>query len=321
MLNRPWLIPVIVAAWAISMNWLVTAKIVPSWSESAPPGNQILYATDNKLIPVAWTVLWNDAPVGYAISRSSRLPDRGLEVESLLHFDFMPLDEMLPLWLKAFVQPGMNRRITIPFDTRGTVILDPHGSLRSFASTVAIPGSTGQIALKGTVNDGLASVVVDAHGMLYEAERRIPEDVMIGDELSPQATMPGLAVGQRWTVPTYSPLRPAGSPIELLHAHVTEEKMFFWQDTLTRVRAVCYRTDPTAPHHDPRFTMLVDMNGRVLKQDSMFLGARLTFVRRSDDDAQQLAVRIDEEEAGGDPQGKGDSTASPPAALKEGKTG
>ncbi len=297
MLTRPWLIPVIIAAWAISMNWLVTAKIVPSWSEDAPPGNQILYATDNKLIPVAWTVLWNDAPVGYAISRSTRMPDRGLEVESLLHFDFMPLDEMLPAWIQAFVQPGAKQRITIPFDTRGTVLLDARGTLRSFASTVAIPGGGSQISLKGTVEDGLASVIVDAHGMRYDVERRIPDDVMMGDELSPQATMPGLTVGRRWTVPTYSPLRPAGSPIELLHAHVIGEQMFFWQDQLTRVYEVCYRLDPTAPHHDPRFTMLVDMNGRVLKQDSIFLGARLTFVRRSDDDAEQLAARIDEEEA------------------------
>jgi hypothetical protein len=316
MLSRPWLIPVIVAAWAVSMSWLVTAKIMPSWSGSAPPGNQILYATDNKLIPVAWTVLWNDAPVGYSISRATRQPDQGLTVESLLHFDFMPLDEMLPLWLQAFVQPGMNRRITIPFDTRGTITLDRRGSLQSFASTVAIPGTDGRIALKGSVNEGLVSVVVDAHGMLYEVERRIPEDVMIGDELSPQATMPGLAVGRRWTVPTYSPLRPAGSPIELLHAQVTGEQMFFWQDQLTRVHEVCYRIDPTAPHHDPRFTMLVDMNGRVLKQDSIFLGARLTFVRRSDKDAELLAARIDEDEAAAENSHRvEDIEASPPATA------
>lgn len=321
MLNRPWLIPVIIAAWAISMNWLVTAKIAPSWSENAPPGNQILYATDNKLIPVAWTVLWNDAPVGYAISRATRLPDRSLEVESLLHFDFMPLDEMLPLWLQSFVQPGMNRRITIPFDTRGSVVLDSRGSLQSFSSTVAIPGTEGRIALKGEVNDGLASVVVDAHGMLYDVERRIPDDVMVGDELSPQATMPGLSVGRRWTVPIYSPLRPAGSPIELLHAHVTGEQVFFWQDTLTRVHEVCYRTDPTAPHHDPRFTMLVDMNGRVLKQDSIFLGARLTFIRRSDKDAEQLSTRIAEDSVGEAPPMDDDSTAVPPAAGDGGTTG
>lgn len=315
MLHRPWLIPVIVAAWAVSMSWLVTAKIMPSWSASAPPGNQILYATDNKLIPVAWTVLWNDAPVGFSISRAIRQPDQGLTVESLLHFDFMPLDEMLPLWLQAFVQPGMNRRITIPFDTRGTITLDRRGSLQSFASTVAIPGTDGRIALKGSVNDGLVSVVVDAHGMLYEVERRIPEDVMIGDELSPQATMPGLAVGRRWTVPTYSPLRPAGSPIELLHAHVTGEQMFFWRDQLTRVHEVCYRVDPTAPHHDPRFTMLVDMNGRVLKQDSIFLGARLTFVRRSDKDADLLAAGIDEDEAAAENSHRQEDTEPLPPAT------
>lgn len=302
MLTRPWLIPVIVAAWAVSMSWLVTSKIMPSWSSDAPPGNQALYATDNKLIPVAWRVLWNDAPVGYSISRATRRPDQGLEVESLMHFDFMPLDEMLPLWLQSFVQPGANKRITIPFDTRGTITLDKRGSLQSFDSTVAIPGSHGRIAIKGTVKDGLVSVVVDAHGMLYEVDRRLPDDVMIGDELSPQATMPGLAVGRRWIVPTYSPLRPAGSPIEFLHAHVVGERVFFWEDSLTKVHEVCYRVDPTAPHHDPRFTMLVDVNGRVLKQESMFLGARLTFVRRSDKDAEALVKRIDEEQAGDAPK-------------------
>lgn len=296
MLTRPWLFPVIIVAWAISMNWLVTAKIVPSWSEDAPPGNQIVYATDNRLIPVAWTVLWNDIPVGYAISQANRQPDRGLKVESVLHFDVMPLDEMLPAWLQAVVQRGINGRITIPFDTRGTVQLDPRGSLQAFTSTVTVPGTDRQVVLSGTVDKGLVSVVVDAHGMRYDVSRRIPDDTIIGDELSPQATMPGLAVGRRWTVPTYSPLRPAGSPIELLHAHVTGEQMFFWQDTLTRVHEVCYRTDPTAPHHEPRFTMFVDMNGRVLKQDSMFLGARLTFVRRSDQDAADLASRIDTKE-------------------------
>lgn len=301
MLTRPWLTPVIIAVWAISMNWLVTAKIVPSWSEDAPPGNQILYATDNKLIPVSWTVLWNEIPVGYAISRATRQPDRGLKVESILHFDVMPLDEMLPAWLQAVVQRGINGRITIPFDTRGTVHLDARGSLRSFTSTVTVPGTDTQVALSGMVDQGVASVVVDAQGVQYEGSRRIPDDAVIGDELSPQATMPGLAIGRRWTVPTYSPLRPAGSPIELLHAHVTGEQTFFWQDQLTRVHEVCYRTDPTAPHHDPRFTMLVDMNGRVLKQDSVFLGARLTFVRRSDDDAKQLAARIDDKESATSP--------------------
>jgi hypothetical protein len=94
-------------------------------------------------------------------------------------------------------------------------------------------------------------------------------------------------------VPTFSPLRSTGAPIEILHAHVTGERSFFWDDHLVRVHEVCYRTDPTTPHHEPRFTMFVDMNGRVLKQDSAILGARLTFVRRSDTDAARLADFID----------------------------
>lgn len=320
MLARPWLMPLIVAGWAISMHWLVTAKVVPSWHENAPPGNQIFYSTENRLIPVAWTVLWNDVPVGYSISQAARLPDRGLEVTSLLHFDFMPLDEMVPLWLQNFIDPERDRRITIPFDARGSIVFNHRGAIQKFTSRVDIPGSTGQIRLSGTVDNSVVKVTVDAHGVVYEVERRLPDEVMIGDELSPQATIPGLAVGRRWTVPTYSPLRPAGSPIEMLHAHVVGEQMFFWQDTLTRVHEVRYQTDPTAPHHDPRFTMLVDMNDRVLKQDSIFLGARLTFIRRPDEDAEQLAARIEEEHLPQPGLQGPASEASSPSRSAEGET-
>lgn len=297
LLTKPWLTPVIVAFWAVSMSWLVTVKILPSLGGNAPPGYQALYATNNQLVPVAWTVLWNEAPVGYAISRSERLPDQGLIVESLLHFDFIPLDEMVPAWVRMMAQTNMPQRVTLPFDARGSVSIDKQGQLRAFGSAVTLPGTTDRITLNGTVSDGKVVVVVNAHGMRYEVDRQLPEGVMIGDELSPQATMPGLFVGRRWTVPTYSPLRPGSTPIEILHAHVGKEQSFFWNDHLVRVHEVCYRDDPTAPHHDPRFTMLVDMNGRVLKQDSVLLGARLTFVRRDDESAARLAVSLDEKAA------------------------
>jgi hypothetical protein len=227
----------------------------------------------------------------------------------------------LPPWLQAFVRPGAKQRITIPFDTRGTILLDARGALHSFASTVEIPGSGSRISLNGRINDGVATVIVDANGARYEVERPIPDDAMLGDELSPQATLPGLTVGRRWAVPSYSPLRPAASPIELLHAHVTGEQLFFWQDQLTRVHEVCYRTDPTALHHDPRFTLLVAMNGRVLKQDSVLLGARLTFVRRSDKDAEQLAMRIEEEKESDLPPLRNDVSSKPPEPSTQNEQG
>ena len=294
MLTRPWITPLIIAFWAVSMHWLVTSKVTPSLASGAPPGHQVLYASNNQLVPVAWTVLWNDSPVGYAISRTERTPDHGLLVNSLMHFDLMPLDEMLPAWLKMMTSAAANQNITLPFDASGKVSLDARGRLRSFDSKVAIPGTADHITFKGKVDQDRVHVVVNAHGIPYEVDREMPEGVMIGDELSPLATMPGLSVNRRWTVPIYSPLRPGDTPIELLHAHVTGEQSFFWKDHLVRVHEVCYRDDPTAPHHDPRFTMLVDMDGRVLKQDSILLGAKLTFVRRSDEEAAQLATALDE---------------------------
>lgn len=293
LLNRPWLTPVIVVFWAISMKWLVTAKIMPSLAAHAPPGQQALYATNNELVPVAWTVLWNDAPVGYAVSRSERQPDNGLVVESLLHFDFIPIDEMIPAWLRMMAPRQLPDQVTVPFNARGKLSIDSRGELRSFRSTVGIPGVTDRTVLSGTVHGGRVSVAVDTHGMRYEGDRELPEGMTVGDELSPQATMPGLSVGRRWTVPTYSPLRPGSTPIEILHAEVAKETTFFWSDHLVRVHEVTYRDDPTAPHHEPRFTMLVDMDGRVLKQDSVLLGARLTFVRRDDDSASRLVEELD----------------------------
>lgn len=294
MLSQTWLTPIVVLFWAASMSWLVTAKIMPSLAGDAPPGCQALYASDNKLVPVAWLVQWNDAPVGYSVSRAVRLPDSGLTVDNVLHFDVIPLDEMIPVWLRPMIQADLSSRASLPFDARGSVSIDGRGRLQSFGSTVVLPGTADRIVLNGTVKDDTVSVVASAHGMHYEVDRHLPDGMVLGDELSPQATLPGLTVGRRWTVPTFSPLRPGSTPIEILHAHVTGERSFFWDDHLVRVHEVCYRTDPTATHHEPRFTMLVDMNGRVLKQDSVLLGARLTFVRRSDSDAARLASGIEE---------------------------
>lgn len=293
MLSQPWFTPAIVLLWLASMGWLVTSKIMPTLAGDAPPGCQALYATANKLVPVAWSVQWNDAPVGYSVSRAERLADASLVVDNVLHFDVIPLDEMIPAWLRPMIQGDLAGHGRLPFDAHGSVVIDGRGRLQSFGSTVMLPGTSDGIVLAGTVQGNRVSIMASAHGMRYDIDRHLPEGMVLGDELSPQATLPGLAVGRRWTVPTFSPLRPAGAPIEVLHAHVTGERSFFWDDHLVRVHEVCYRTDPTAPHHEPRFTMFVDMNGRVLKQDSVLLGARLTFIRRSDADAAQLAAAID----------------------------
>ena len=125
----------------------------------------------------------------------------------------------------------------------------------------------------------------------FETTRYLPANVTLGDELSPQATLPGLYHGRRWTVPMYSPVRSAPSPIEILHAEVSGGKMLAWKQTVVPVDLVVYREDPTS-NRPPRSRLWVERSGRVLKQETTTMGSRLTFLRMSDEEAEGMAGRL-----------------------------
>lgn len=293
-MHRPWLAPFIILFWCLTTTWLVVAKIVPAFLPGSPPGYQALYASNNRLIPVAWTVLWKDRPLGWAVSDSRHGPEDELHVETLLHFDSLPLDELLPAWTKPLLGRTIERAAALSLDARGRLTIDRQGSLRSFRSLVDLPGGVESIVLDGTVDDGHVKILVKAGEMSYETSRFLPTHIMIGDELSPQATMPGLSIGKRWTVPVYNPLRGGKGALQVLHAEVVREESLFWEDRLVRVDLVVYRDDPSE-HHEPSSRIWVDRSGRVLKQESTMFGASLTFQRRSDDDAERLAASLRQE--------------------------
>lgn len=306
-MQRPWLAAFIVVFWCATTSWLVVAKILPSFMPGSPPGYQAFYASNNRLIPVAWTVLWKDQPLGLAISRSQRGVDGALAVESLLHFDRLPIGEMLPTWTRPLVGTAIDHAAEFAFDARGELSINPAGQLESFRSTIDLPGSRDKVMLAGTVDEGHVEIVIRARGMRYETSRYLPSHIMIGDELSPLATLPGLFSGRRWTVPVYNPLRTGKAAIDVLHAEVTGEETMFWEDQLVRVNLVCYRDDPSS-HHPPRTRLWVDRGGRVLKQESSMLGAHLTFLRRSDPAAESLCHNAF---PASDPQGADDPERLP----------
>lgn len=289
MLQRPLLTPIVIGCWLLTSGWLVIAKIVPSLQPGSPPGQQALYAAGNRLVPVAWTVSWDDAPVGWAVALTHRSGGGELTVESQLHFDRLPLDDMLPVWAGLLVRRAVREAHVTSLDARGRIRIDPSGRLRAFSSRVNLPGAIDQVRLDGTVNDGAVVITIAAGGMKYETTRHLPSDIMIGDELSPQATLPGLHEGRRWAVPMYSPLRPGQSPIEILHAEVGSEETLFWDNQLVRVHVVSYREDPSSDR-EPRCRLWVDLAGRVLRQEAAMLGAVMAFVRRTDDVAARLAA-------------------------------
>ena len=295
MLQRPFFTPVVIGFWAVATGWLFAAKIMPAWRPGSPPGHQAMYATGSRLVPVAWTVQCNDRPIGWAITRATRSQRHGLFVDSRLHFDRVPWDEMLPGWAASLAQRLVANKVTDSFDARGRLSIDDDGGLRSFSSVVNLPGTRDPLVLTGTVDQGRVSITMAAGDMRHETTRHLPTTVMIGDELSPQATLPGLTEGRRWTVPVYSPLRPGQSPLEILHAEVGGEETIFWEDSLVRVHVVAYREDPSS-NREPRSRLWVDRSGRVLRQEAALLGARVSFVRRSDAEAARLAAAEEADE-------------------------
>lgn len=299
-MHRPWLAPFIILFWCLTTSWLVVAKILPSLLPGSPPGYQALYASNNRLIPVAWTVRWQDRPLGSAVSESRRSADGNVTVETLLRIDNLPLHDLLPAWTVPIIGRAISPGTEVQFEARGRLMIDPQGSLRAFRSTVDLPGGGHQVLLNGTVDDGHVKIEVRAGDMSYETSRFLPSNIMIGDELSPQATMPGLALGKRWTVPVYNPLRGGKGAFEVLHAEVVSEETLFCDDRLVRVDLVVYRDDPS-DHHEPCARIWVARSGRVLKQESTLFGSTLTFLRCPDGEAERLAGSLRTEQADSSP--------------------
>lgn len=289
MFQRPFLTPVAIGFWLLTTGWLFGAKILPTWRPGSPPGYQAVYASGNRLLPVAWTVECNDRPVGWALTRATRSARQGLIVDSRLHFDRVPWHEMLPPWAATLAQRILPDQAAEAFDARGRLAIDNQGLLRSFSSVVNLPGGRDPLVLTGTVDQGQVTITLVAGEARYETTRHLPTTVMIGDELSPQATLPGLYEGRRWTVPVYSPLRAGQAPLEILHAEVGGEETVFWNDSLVRVHVVAYREDPSS-NREPRCRLWVDRSGLVLRQEAGLLGATVAFIRRTDAEGARLAA-------------------------------
>jgi hypothetical protein len=296
MLHRPWLAPIVVAFWCVTSGWLFVSKLLPTLRAGAPPGYQALYASGSRLLPVGWTVHWNGTPLGWAVTDARRAADGSVNVRSRLHFDRLPLEDILPEWAGSLVQRSWRTASGMPLSATGRLAIDAAGRLREFTSAVDLPGSPDGVVLTGTVDDGAVHVEVRVGELRYEATRHLPDQMMIGDELSPQATLPGLVPGRRWTVPLYSPLRPGRTPLQFLHAEVETEENLYWENRLVRVHVVTYREDPSSPR-EPRCRLWVDRSGRVLKHEAAILGSKLEFVRRSDEEATRLVELLGEAES------------------------
>ncbi|MFM8283178.1 MAG: hypothetical protein ACKOCW_06425 [Planctomycetaceae bacterium] len=283
--------PLVVVFWCLATGWLVADKILPTFRSRPPTGAHIAVADDGTVPPVAWTVAWDERPVGTAVSEAHRPPEGGLVIDSRMKLRRLPLTDLVPPWLAAVVRQTLPDGLQISLEATTRFSVDDAGKPRGFVSTIDLPESGETISVTGRVADGTIHVTVASRGLRYETSRPLPDTLLLADELSPHASLPGLVVGQRWTAPVFSPLRPGQSSIELLEAHVERETLLFDDDEPVTARIVSYR-DGGAGDRPPRLRLWVDRAGRVLRQEAAIGGSRLSFLRRPDEQARSMAEAL-----------------------------
>lgn len=289
--------------WLLTMSWLVRAKILPSLVVGEPPTYRKILANDeSRETPISWSIWINDSPLGWAKVYNHMLDNGVTEMRSHVRLTRLPLAEITPGWMNSLLKllsgSGDWQELQLAVDAQSSLEIDPLGrpigvysrallgDEESLPETTRIdgqlvPGAV-QITLQGTFDGSQLKLKVRTGQMIYNTVAYLPPNALMGDALAPQARLPDLKVGQTWTMPVYSPLRPPTAPVELLQATVERREPILWHDHVVAAYLVVFRNDPGAElsgNQTARARAWVRSDGTVLKQEINLMSARLTFER------------------------------------------
>lgn len=285
MLGR-WTQLAIVCFWLASMSWLVTTKILPPMAAGDPPSYRALVRESPDLEqPVAWDIHWDDRPIGWARSTKHDRPDGAIELRSLVHFTSLPLAEVTPAWLGPLVKLLRGADPDLALEARGTMEIDPLGRLIGMHSEIDLGDLVNAVTVDGTVDGSQVQMIVRSGDFSYSTTTALPSDSMLNDALSPQARLPRLKLGQRWTVPVHSPFRPPNMPLDILEARViNDNEIIVWNGRPVATWLVDYTRDEGAGlrRGNSQGRVWVRHDGVVLKQELTIAESRLSFVRLPD---------------------------------------
>lgn len=281
---------IVVLFWLTTMSWLLIAKIVPPLRVGDPPSyNSIVDQSQNEE-PACWSIRMHGRTVGWAANRMVRRPEGISEFYSRVYLGELPLDELAPGWLTAVLKPAFPDLQLLDVDKQSWFIVDPLGRLSDFDSRVRLAGIPDAIRVQGTVEGSKLKLIVRSGDISATIYRPLTPNSLMSDELSPQARMPNLRLGQTWTVPLYSPFRAPHSPMEILQAVVEKEDLMVWHGKPVLTRIVVYRGDSGGGRGSDtmRGRMWVREDGVVLRQEVTIFKSPIQFERIPDDQAAGL---------------------------------
>ena len=286
---------VVVVFWMATMSWLLIDKVWPTLRVGEPPNYSSILKRDPAEPPVCWAIRWNDEPAGWAASRVVRRNDGMAEMHSRVFIGALPIDQLAPGWLGAIIKPVLRRPGRLDMDAQSKLDIDPLGRLVGFDSSVRLASIADAVRMQGVVDGNRLKLTVQSGDFTYRTEKYLSPEALVGDALSPQASLPGLHVGQQWTMPVYSPFRPPNSPMDVLEATVERQEPIVWNGETFNGLVVVYRSDAgTNLVGEPRGKLWVRGDGLVVRQEVAMLSSHLEFTRLAPEPAKALGAELDQ---------------------------
>lgn len=294
-MNSHWFNTAVVVLWLATMSWLVTEKVLPPLLIGDPPSYHEIVTALNHELPVGWEVSLDGRRIGWAMTDTKKLPTGLTTIHGCAHFDGFPIEAVTPGWL----QP-LSRLIGTPvrglqMDAGSELQLDGFGRLLQFDSTVRLEPCGEMITMQGTVEGGQLQLMARSGDLTFSYDVPLPPKSLMSDAFSPQSRLPGLHVGQTWSVPVFNPLWPSKSPIEIISATVEDTQPIFWNGLHEDAWVVVYRQDSGSGvdgGRTPKGKLWVRRDGAVLRQEAAFGKSTLEFVRMSDKESTRLVATI-----------------------------
>lgn len=288
-----WFSTAVVLLWLSTMGWLVKEKVLPPLLLGDPPSNQTILEARRGDPPIAWQILWNCREVGWASSSTKQLEDGSTRVESHVHFDDLPIDEMAPGWLRAIFNAvrragdddaGHASR-NIETDAVSSLLIDASNRLSEIESSVSFQPSGQTISMHGVAKGDKLKITIRSFDVDMNTQLPLDSDALLRDALSPTTRLPNLYEGQTWTVSVLTPLKYPNSPHEILLAKVEGLRRISHAGSATAAWLVTYSENPgtkLSTDTKPRAKLWVRRDGVVLRQEMSILNSTMTFVRKPD---------------------------------------
>jgi hypothetical protein len=291
-MNSRWFNTAVVVLWLATMGWLVKTKVLVI---SDPPSYSEIVKAQHQDMPIGWVVSLNGRRIGWAVT-DTKVQNIGItEIHGRAHFDTFPIEAVTPSWLQPFSHLMGRPLPKIRMDASSTLSIDTFGRLIRFDSTVRLEPLNEIVSMHGTVEGGQLQFEVRFGELAFNYVLPLPPKALLSDALSPQSRLPGLHVGQTWSVPTFNPLWPSKSPIEIIRAEVEDTQPIFWGGVNENAFLVVYRHDSGSGDEEsqtPKGKLWVRSDGAVLRQEVNISQSTIQFVRMSDREAARLVERI-----------------------------